>query len=277
MIAAQVDTTKAVAALESLSDALVGAGQDASNLVRDETRRLCKTITNFTPPLKGSGNAKQTGEHAIEREFKSLFSEATPLLIDEVGSKFGVHDIRTAFVTEQNGTRLNLRWDNLDPTGNRMEDYHEKYQKNGKVPLVKNVNNTVWAARVVVPVGSRDPFIKKIQQRVGRWKASFALAGAKLGDKYPSWISRHFGSLSDISVADISGLSNKENPVVLFGSRAPGNNKIRASIQAAVNARARAMVKRVKLILSGYAKDVANGIRPRAGHGRGGPEEAFSE
>src|SRR3954466_11796173 len=118
MITAEVDSSRAVGALESLSDAL---GVDASVLVRDETRRLCRTITNFVPPLKSRhGSPQATGQHAVERELKNLFSEASPHLIDEIGSKYGIRDISTAYVTEKTGTHLNLEWGAIDPTGERM-------------------------------------------------------------------------------------------------------------------------------------------------------------
>ena len=274
MITAEIDVSRAQDSMDALYAAMLGAGQDASNLVKDETRRLAKTIVSFTPPIKGTaGTPRSQGEHAIEREFNSLFSEATPRLIDEVGSKYGLHNIRTAYLTEQGGQRLNLQWDHLDPTGDRMDQYHKMYQRDGKVPLVRRQSKTVWASRVVVPLGSRGPFIKKFQAHVGRWKATFALVGSRLGDTFPAWISRHFGSLGETGIADLSGLSDAEKPSITFGSRSPGNNKIRSSIQAALNTRARAMVSRARLIVSGYAKDVAQGMRPRAGQTRGGSEE----
>jgi hypothetical protein len=258
-----VDTSKAMAALESLADAMK---VDASTLVADETRRLAKTIANFTPPLKsGFGTPQRTGEHAIERELSSLFSEATPNLIDEVGSKFGIKEINTAYVTERNGTHLNLQWGAIDATGDRMAEYHKANRdpNTGKVKLIRRASNTVWAARVIVPTGSRDPYVKQIKARVGRAKAKWALIAAKLGEKIPNWINRHFGSLGGESIANLDGLANREKPSIIFGTIDPNNRKIRGQVQAAVNLRAKAMANRARLMRSGYAKDVAQSIRPR--------------
>jgi len=263
---ATIDVSRANQAMDSLREAMIGAGEDAKNLVRDETRRLAKMIAAFTPPIKGgAGSPQKVGEAAVERELKNLISEATPGLIEEISSRYGVHDIHTAYVTEKDGTHLNLKWGAIDATGAAIELYHKQNRgPDGKVKREKRPRKDVWSARVVVPFGTRGPYIDKIKARVGRWKATWALIGAKLGDKYPNWISRHFDSISGIATADIDGLNNGEKPFAVFGSAAPGNNRIRQRVQSAVSARARAMARRTKLILSGYSQDISRGMKAQA-------------
>src|SRR5713101_4106586 len=128
MITGTIDTSRAVRALESLHDAMIGKGMDCSNLLKDETRLLCRTIVNFTPPLKGgAGSPQRSGEAAIAREVGGLFSEASQHLIDEIGSRYGIRDVDAAYVTEKNGTRLQLQWQHIDSTGDRMAEYHQQY------------------------------------------------------------------------------------------------------------------------------------------------------
>lgn len=266
MITATIDSTRHNVAMDSLFNAMCATGGDAAKLVEQETRLLSKTIVNFTPPIKSKwGNPKTSGEMAIKAELYSLFSEAEPRLIDEVGSKHGTKDIN-AFITNANGEKVNLQWANLDPLGSRMDEYHEKFQnRRGKVPRTKASGSGVWKARVVVPKGSRDPYIKKLQARVGRARASFAQTAARLGATFPSWISRHFGApISDIAIMELSGLQNPVSPSVVFGSRAPGIDRVRDRVQAAVNFRAKVIVRKVKLILSGYNKDIAAGIKAQS-------------
>src|SRR5216684_3910545 len=74
-----ISTSRLHTKLESLRDALIGSGQDATNLVRDEAKHLSRTISKFIPPM-GAG-AKQVGEHAVETGIKAVFSEAQPTLI----------------------------------------------------------------------------------------------------------------------------------------------------------------------------------------------------
>jgi hypothetical protein len=264
-ISATIDTSRAEAALLSLREAMIGKGMDAVNLLRDEAKLLTRTIVNFVPPPRAAGNPRQIGEHAVEVSLKNLISEATPNLIDEVGSKIGPHDITTAWLTETDKQRLNLQWANLDPNGTRLPELHKSYRdaRTGRTASEKPVNG-VWKARIIVPLGARAPYIAKVKARVGRMKATWALIGSKLGDSFPQWISRHFGSASQYSVADITHLNDVEKPYIIFGSRAPGNNRLRPAIRDALRFRIRAMAKKTKLILSNYSKAVASGIKAEA-------------
>jgi hypothetical protein len=260
MISAKIDTNGAFLALDSLRDAMVGKGMDASNIVRDEARLLARTIASFTPPPKG--NAKKVGEDAIEKDLKSLIAEASYELIDEIGSKFGTRNIQNAYITKKDGTQVELNWENLDYTGSGLDDLHKKYRnQDGRVPRLHKSRANVWKSRVVVPEGVRAPFIKKIQQRVGRAKAAWAFTAYKLGGSVPGWISRHFGSLGSTSISSTEGLSDTIKPSVLFGSRAPGVRKMQSQIQAAVRVRTKAIARKVKLILSDYNSDLARGMR----------------
>lgn len=263
MVTAKIETDRLILGLDSLRDAMVGQGMDASHLVEDETRRLARMIVAFIPPIAKGRSAREVGEGAVERDIKNLISEAKPELIDEVGSRYGVSDIRAAYVTEKGGQQLNLQWEHLDPTGSRLEEYHEFYRdkRTGRVPKVKPVAG-IWQSRVVSPLGTRADLIKKTQRHVGSWKASWALVGARLGDKYPSWLSRHFGN--PFGIAKLDGLQNREAPFVTFGSRSAGNGRMRERIQGAVRARIRSIHRRVKLMLSGYNKDLASGMKAQA-------------
>jgi hypothetical protein len=256
-----MDTSRAVAALNGLADAL---GTDARELVQDESRRLIRTIANITPPGKGGG-VRRLGEQAVERQLSNLFSEARPPLIDEIGSKYGIKDISTAYIVEKTGERLQLDWKQLDPTGDRMEQIHKANRDaSGRVKLIRQNNKAVWSSRAVVPAGTRAQYIAKVKLRVGRAKAKWASIGAKLGDNFPNWISRHFGNVGNDSKANLSGLTDKEKPSITFGTVDGTNARIRSLVKAALDVRVKAMLNRTRLVLSGYKQDVARSIRPRA-------------
>jgi hypothetical protein len=260
----EFDMRKMVVALDSLQEALMGDGKDVSNLLVDEQRRLTRTIVNFTPPIGGKGGSpKQAGEDAVKRDLYSLISEVRQPLFDEIGSKYGLSDVNT-WRSSVNG-KIQLVWAHLDPTGDRLAEYHNMYRNNkGRIPGLGTPPSNTWRARVVVPTGVRDPYVKKVQDRVGRWRAKWAFAAASKGDHYPSWISRHFGSVGDGAVSDFSMLEDSKDPSITFGCRGPGAGSNRRKIQDALNFRAKAIGRRVKLILSGYREDIAKGIRARA-------------
>jgi len=227
-------------------------GADARAVLQDQAKRLARQITNFMPPLNTGkkGSAKATGEAAVEMDLKNLITEATPNLIDEIGSRFGVTDIRTAYLTEHGGEQINLQWDHLDPTGSRLHEYHEQARDDeGRVPFVARPDTGIWSARVVAPVGTRQPEIDRTKADVGIAKASWALTGARLGDSYPAWINRHFGRVAKMSRLDQSKLNDPEQPSITFGSSAPGIGRFKRQINQAVVKRARAMVTRVATLI----------------------------
>src|SRR4051812_10490413 len=124
--------------LKSLSDALVDSDQGADTfvLLRDETGRLIKMIMNFTPPMGPGGRAagaKQAGLNAVKRELVSLFSEATPELIQEVTEKHGLYNIH-AFTSSSSGDKIPLEWRIVDKGGDHLPGLHRQFRNTrGKI------------------------------------------------------------------------------------------------------------------------------------------------
>lgn len=259
----KIDTSILNQRMASLYDALLGSGQDVSTIVVDESRRLARTLVNFVPPIKSKwGNPKKSGEMAIRRELSSLFSEADQGLIDEVGSLHGIRNVNT-WITNRNGGKQQILWDSIDPVGSRLrQNHHQARGPRGKIKLHKrNGYPQTWSARVVIPAGTLEPYTRNVESQVGKGKASLALAAAQLGEKFPSWIGRHFGNVSQTAIADISHATDPTRPSVTFGSRAPGVDRLQARMQGAVSLRAKKIAGRIRLVLSGYAADIKAGMR----------------
>lgn len=260
--------------LNALSDALLSHGgsreaADAFVLVRDESSRLMRTIINFTPPLGPGGRAagaRKAGEDAIRKELASLFSQAGKPLIERVVSENGYNNVR-AFTTNQEGQPIPLLWDNVNPAGDNMAGWHHRFQnRSGKIRKVKQQIGQ-WRARVVVPEGSRDPYVESVVKRVGRWKATIALALAAIGEKVPAWLRKHLGDVRGIAILDVSKLSHPTSPEITFGTRAPGvgqpSRRYQSRVSAAVQSRARSMARRARLIRNNYCREITEGRDPR--------------
>ncbi len=254
MLTADIDTTRFNTVMESLHDALIGQGKDVSTLLRDEHKRLTRTIVNFTAPTPASG-AKQTGELAVKKDLYSLISEAGPDLIDRVGSKYGLNNISAW------SGNTHLIWDHLDPNGTQLAELHNEYRQrsSGRPYRFRKIREGEWRSRIVVEKGRREPYVKLVQSHVGRWKAKWAYGATQLGDRYPSWITRHFGYVANKSVIQFD--LSSDNQFITFGGRGPNFRRDLFKIKGAMTFRARVIERRIKLIVSGYAKDVAQGIR----------------
>lgn len=267
----EVDTRLLNERMASLHDALIGVGQagDAANVIKDETRRLIQKIIQITPP-----KSKPEGEGAVRSDLYKLIGEAGQNFIDEIGSEFGTRNI-DCWRTSNSGEKLHVLWERLDPTGDRMAEYHQDYRnKRGRVSKRSgNIAAGEWKKRVIVPRGKLAPYVKTVQARVGRRRASFGVTLAKLGGKVPSWISRHFGKMGGEAISMTEGLLNRERPSVIFGSRSPSIETQRSEVNNAVKIRAQQISRRVKLILSGYSRDLASGMKARARAGNYGGAE----
>src|SRR6266496_3914455 len=141
-----LDSTKLDRALHSLRETMLGRGQDITNLLIDEQRRLARAIVNVCPPGPGSG-AKKVGEFAVEHDIHRLVSEASPALIDKIGSKYGVSNIQAQIFTKQ-GEPILLEWAHLDPSGARLAEYHRLYlNERGRIPKQPSSGRGRWVAR----------------------------------------------------------------------------------------------------------------------------------
>jgi hypothetical protein len=258
----EIDTDTLTLAMDELRRAMIDKGMDATSITVTQTKLLSRTVANFTPPIQGKGqkgSPRLNGEMKIERELNSLFSEAHVRTIDDIVSLHGVKNIDT-FRRGSKGL-THILWDQIDATGSRMKEEHNAARgKSGTVYIRSKTWNSsagkpysgnTWRARVVVPKGSRKPYIKAVQARVGRAKCSMALVAMRLGDDYPSWISRHKGNVDDIAIAKIS-LNDPKFPQVTFGSRAPGIARNKHLFRDAVNLRRDATRRNIKLVQSDY-------------------------
>jgi hypothetical protein len=237
--------------------------------VKDEGRLLARAVVKVTAPFKGkNGSARQSGVSAVEKDVKSLFSEANPATIESIALQSGIRDINV-FRESKDGTPINFLWDYIDSQGdiNAMGKFHDANRKpsTGRVIRQAKGQQGQWKARYVVPFGSVKKYLKTPAAHVGKAKASWAEAGNALGDtKYPRWINRHFGKISDISTRDLSNANNPTSPSIVMGSSAPIMKKERAKIEGAVQFRIKALGLRVKRIVSIHAKKAQAGQRSTA-------------
>jgi hypothetical protein len=279
-----VDDSRLHAALDGLRSAMLGAGKDISALLVGQQKMLAKTIVNFTPPIvsraarsaahesgEPSPSDKKTGENAIERDLTKLITEVDSDLFNEIGSAHGTRNIDTYRTIK--ATKVHLVWDNLTANAANLPALHRSYQDSrGRPKGTRGNGRRTWNAAIVVEKGMRLPYIKQVQERVGRWKAKWAYAAAQAGAKFPAYISRHFGSLGSKAYSQWN-LADTNGPSVIFGGRGRRFGKDAEAVRDAVRFRAKVMVRLTKLILSGYSKDMAKGMRAQS-HAKKYAEEA---
>ena len=257
MITAEINQEGFNNTLQNLYDSLMQIGwyEQADNLIKTATKGLCRKLVNFTPPMKAKGmksgmnENKAAGEGAIRVDLGRLFSEANATLLDRVVSEHGTQGIN-AWVTDADGTRTNLLWGKVDYDQANMEITHgQNRDGKGRVKKYPRSPRGVWLSRSVVPEGNKDPFVKKKQLMVGRWKSCWAKLGAEAGDKkYPQWIKRHFSTNGNICRVDISKINDHTRPSVAVSCSAPGVGRTRQDIHNAVQSYGVLMGQRIMFL-----------------------------
>lgn len=252
-----IDTSRLDQALGSLHDAAVGKGQDLKKLLIGQQKLLAQSIVKLTAPKD-----KKQGEMAIERDLHKIITEVDSKLFNEIGSEYGTKNIDAYRIIKKE--KINLRWDNLVVNAADLPALHMQYRDSrGRPTNVPRSGRRTWGAAIVVERGVQAAYIRKVQERVGRWKAKWAYAAHKMGASFPGWISRHFESVASKSHA-MWDLDNPNGPSVVFGGIGPNFGKDIGLIRAAVKIRARAVARLTKLILSDYSKDLAKGMRAQS-------------
>lgn len=249
-----VETRGLHSTLGALQDALISAGQpgDAANIVEQECRLLMKEIIGFTPPK----NAKQ-GKDAIRRDITRTMRPFQPLelfdrrpdmaqRLENMKKNRDVKGVRD-FLAEQQNQWARWRVEPFSPRLHRMNR-----GSRGRVQSTKRV--------FVLEQHEWEQYVAMMEKRAGRFKASWADAYTAHLGKVAPWIERHLPSPKSIY---FNGLSTRNLPHITFGSSAKDAKQLQHIIKTALWERRQKMERRIKLILSGYAKDVAAGMRPK--------------
>lgn len=252
-IVSTIDSRRFNDNLNALQEALLGSGQmgDAATVIQDAARLLIKQALKFTPPVKQSaGSDRKQGEAAVARDIRRAMrvpmadewkNERVKKLI-EANDREGFQ----AFI--KNVPKLKS-W--------KVEAFSPSLHRRAR----KSRGRVQGSQRVFVMEAAKvAQYISTVQRRVGYMRSGWLLSAqvAALSVKTP-WIKRH----SSTKGVGISQLANRLTPSITIGNRTPGIGTIRHAFQSAVNVRFQAMRRRIKLILSGYSKDLAANMRPR--------------
>ncbi len=277
MITATVDTAGLDFVLNGVKHALTATGGDVSELTKDESRLLAMQLMKLNQPQD-----KKKTEADIDRNVRSAFLD-----LDNDNTKFWEN------LKYQNNSESGVQWYRATKSFLYGVDEAKDLRKAG-ADTIKDVyfasaNNALGRSekarlvydfkkprqhqkvailrQIIVSKASLARGIKLIQASVGKLAASW-LATAKTIDsssKGPAFVERQFknGTQTSKSITDLSGLSHLESPSVTFGSKARGaaSKRGKQQVQFAMKVREQKLTARLKLILSGYSKDVAQGIK----------------
>ncbi len=265
--------------INGLQNALIGTGGDASEIVKDESKLLAKEISNRVGPLDREKTRARIRK-SVESKFLALGSDENSQFDAKGGngnetikwyrcdSKFLYGAARDSDMRKASGETLaNLYYASKTIQGRKriVVDFNPA-RPNQKIAIT---------SKIITNKSARNRAVAIVQQAIGKLKASW-LATAKSLDSSivgPQWIERHIkGDRTSKSITDKTSLQNPQSPAVTFGSRAIGVGKFSRLVAFAVKVRTQKVAARIDLVLSGYSKDAAAGIKIRR-HAKGTSHE----
>lgn len=254
MMTVSVDSRKFNDQLSALHDALVGSGQssDIAALIKDEARLLLKEVLKFTLPLKKNTTSdRKQGEKAVERDiYRSMrVPKEEDFKNEKVKKLIRRRDTEGFRKFVENSDKMK-DW----KVGTFSPDLHK---------AARNSRGRVTSQRKVIVLERQKVarYVKETQKRVGYMRSGWLSAARMVGLNVKTpWVARH-SNRHAVAINSLTG----GRPSVTIGNTTSGVGQIRQAFDRAVKTRQFKMAARTRLILSGYAKDIAAGIRPRKG------------
>lgn len=265
---ATIDTSGLDFVLNGVKNALLGSGGDVSTLCKDESRLLAVGISNVARPK----DRQKTGERiaaSARSKFLALGQEQSSFEQNtgkqgHSGAKWYRCDSKFLYGVAPESDMRHAEPQTL------VNIYYRAKMIQGKTRIVVDFKHprlkqrVAIVTKVVTTKGLINRAIAILKKSIGKLPASWFATAKKIEPSLvgPQWIERHIkGNATSKSITDLNGLSHLESPSVTFGSRAVGVGKFDRQIKFAVSLREKKLAARLSLILSGYSKDVAQGIR----------------
>lgn len=264
-----IDTSGLQFVLGGLRNALIGTGGDISTITRDESKLLALGISKVAAPR----DRKKTAER-IDKSVRSKFMALSEKSDFEDNTGKEGHTGVKWYRCDKDflfGVARDSDMRHADPQ-TVANIYYKAKKIQGKTRLLLNFKHPRKHQRVAIitKIITSKSVLKKaiaiVQKGIGKLPASWFATAKQLDTSLvaPEWMERHIkGNKTTKSITDATGLANLEHPSITFGSKAVGVTKFDRAIQFAVNLREKKVAARLRLVLSGYSKDVAQGIKVR--------------
>lgn len=256
-----IDDTRFQEQLQRLADVVP---IDAQTLIKDEARLFLKQAIGLTPP-----KTRAQGEQAIRDDINRVLTGANEdFLLYEFANQASVDQ----WFTNRKGEKVHAQFDHLDINGRGAKSWHERNRNaRGRIPSGMKSGSKQgenWKASYVVSYAAKAAEIARSIAKVGirksGWAASYIFVGGKT---LPDWVKRHMYR----NAGDVQGNLDSQSPWLLMSSHAPGCLGDERILTNTFRARGEAIGKRIRLIVSGYSKDVQQKIKIQK-HARATPE-----
>jgi hypothetical protein len=235
-------------------------------IIKDETRLLLKQAIAFTPPVRSKKtdenpgvSARKAGEAAIAadlfskrgRGLRGIFLILQPYQMNLEGSANSVR-----LFAKKDGQVYGVERQDYRPnaTISEMKEVHNRARvgsrgrpsKSGA--YTRDVGRWKFIQRMAIGPKSAERYLKYVHSHVGRMKAGWLPAYAKVGGEVPSWIDRHYSGATGFAF-DMTHQPDK--PFIRFGNVSKGIGYVSHAFRGALAVRAKSLKKKLDYIVNG--------------------------
>jgi hypothetical protein len=248
-----VDTSDLNKALQGLA---IATGKDADTIIIEESRLFAEQAMRRTPP-----RTLAQGRRAVARDIKKILSVASEELIRKAIDWHGGEDHVRQNFTRKDGSTYLIEWNHTQLGSEGIEAHHNRHRdKRGRVSTAGDRERTIgrWKARDkwIVPHKVRADYIKEKQSNVGKLKAGWMPSVRLFHGKAPGYVRRH----NPRGSAQFRGARTNDVRAIMTNT-AKGASGIDRFLKQIVRIRLSAIMRKIRLTQSGYAKDFARQMR----------------
>jgi len=248
-----LDTRDLNRALQGLA---IATGKDADTIVMEEARLFAEQAVKRTPP-----KTLAQGRRAVARDIKKILGGASEDLIKKAIEWNGGEDSVRQHFKRKDGSTYLIEWNHTQLGSAGIAQHHERHRdRRGRVSTAGDRDRTIgrWKARDkwIVPHDVRARYIKDRQENVGKLKAGWMPAIRKFHGKAPKWVKKH----NPRGSAQFRGAKTNDVRAIMVNA-AKGAGNIDRFLGQVLRIRLSAMMRKLRLIQSGYAKDFARQMR----------------
>jgi len=201
------------------------------------------------------------GRRAVARDIKKILGGASEELIRRAIDWHGGEDHVHQHLKRKDGSTFLIEWNHTQLGSEGIEGHHQRHRdKRGRVSTAGDRDRTIgrWKARDkwIVPHNVRANYIKSKQANVGKLKAGWMPSIRRFHGKAPAWVRKH----NPRGSAQFLGARTNDVRAIMTNNAAGAAGMDRFMKQV-LRIRLSAMMRKLRLIQSGYAKDFARNMR----------------
>lgn len=213
-----------------------------TDLVNQNMRLLVKDLIGLTPP-----DSRKQGEDAVARDIAKTM-ETFDTKQGKLGKKFA------QLAAERKYGEINKIMDGIPAFKGREAVEFDPMIHEKRRQMHTSIEIAKGPSKMILDDKKYKRYVKEVQSRVGKLKASWMAAANHFGVNMTSWINRHYYYAGRVGTCDVKNTDTSMS--IVIRNSAKGTNGIKRGVNWAVKNRVREIQERIQWSLDYLAGKV---------------------